>query len=137
MIVDLTVNQGDLSIIETNTEDGVTYYDLEIEENSISSVIIKALQTPLGYLKTTIIENLQLRIIDEDKGNNLYELLSAPITLNWSSTIRERIINTIRALNISTLTVLDIQIQLLDLETCKIDVTYSYLGETNNAQLTL
>lgn len=137
MIVDLALNQGDLSIIETNTEDGVTYYDLEIEDNSISSVIIKALQTPLGYLKTSIIENLQLRVIDEDKGNNLYELLSAPITLNWSSTIRERIINTIRALNISTLTVLDIQIQLLDLETCKIDVTYSYLGETNSAQLTI
>lgn len=136
-MIDLALNQGDLSIIETNTENGITFYDLEIEDNSISSIIIKALTTPLGFLKTTIIEDLKVRIIDQDKGNNLYELLSAPITLNWSSSIRERIINTIKALRIDTLTVLDIQIQLLDLETCKINLTYSYLGETNNAQVIL
>lgn len=136
-MIDLAINKEDLMIVESNTENGITYYDLALEENTVGSIIVKALQTPLGYLKTSIIQNLQIDVIDEEKGNDLYELLSSPITLNWSSSIRGRIIRTVKALNIPTLSVLDIRIQLADLETALIEVTYSYLGETNNVQVTL
>lgn len=131
-MIDLELLEGDLRIKKVINVNGQDSYDLDLVEDNISAVLIKALKTPLGYLKFSVIENLSLQVKDEDYGNSIYDLLAAPLNFNWYSEIRTKILNTVSALNITNLIIKDMNIRLAAKDLVIVDLTYSYKNVENS-----
>lgn len=136
-MIDVALLEGDFRVKKVINDNGLQSYDLDLEENNISDVLIKALRTPLGYLKLSVIQNLSVSTVDADYGNDLYELLSAPLNFNWYTAIRVKVLNTIAALNIDQLFVKDMNIQLAATDLVIVSLVYVYNGNENSVVINL
>jgi hypothetical protein len=70
--MDLQLDYGDFSVKKAEESyEGISYYDLAIEneEQSITKLIRRTLETPLGYIKQAIVTQAGVNLLDEDYGN--------------------------------------------------------------------
>ena len=84
--MDLQLDYGDFSVKKAEESyEGISYYDLAIEneEQSITKLIRRTLETPLGYIKQAIVTQAGVNLLDEDYGKSLYGKLGDLLTLSF------------------------------------------------------
>lgn len=104
-------------------------FDLVLEsEDYLTSLIKKALITPLNYIGRYVIDKGDLDIIDYNFGNAIYQELSEGLTINFISRIKQHVTKAIEELNSTnnknffTVNIAGITVDLVDFESVDIKV---------------
>ena len=131
-MIDLKLVQGDLSITEFDSDDesNQTTYDLSLldEEDSISRLVRRALETPFAYIGQYIIDARGISNLDGDFGNAIYRELSENININFISRARNHVSSALSFIS-SEIELLDLRIEIPDMYTVQITATYSIRGQ--------
>lgn len=128
--MDLQLDYGDFSIqkVEESYE-GITYYDLiiENEEQSITKLIRRTLETPLGYFKKATANQVGIEMLDADYGNPLYGKLGDLLTPSFIIQAESGILNALLKLkNIPNLVINNVSVINVGLNSLTIEVTFTY-----------
>lgn len=128
--MDLQLNYGDFSTqkVEESYE-GITYYDLiiENEEQSITKLIRRTLETPLGYIKKAVINQVRIESLDADYGNPLYGKLGDILTPSFIAQAESGILNALLKLkDIPNLIINSVNIVNVELNSLTIEVIFTY-----------
>lgn len=128
--MDLQLDYGDFSIqkVEESYE-GITYYDLVIEneEQSIIKLIKRTLETPLGYLKKAVVNQVGVESLESDYGNPLYNKLGDLLTPSFITQAESGILNALlKVKDIPNLIINSVNITNVELNSLTIEVTFTY-----------
>lgn len=128
--MDLQLDYGDFSInkVEESYE-GINFYDLVIEneEQSITKLIRRTLETPLSYIKQAIVTQTGVDLLDSGYGNPLYGKLGDLLTPSFIVQAESGILNALFKLkDISSLTINSVNIINVRLNSLTIEVTFTY-----------
>lgn len=128
--MDLQLDYGDFSVkkVEESYE-SISYYDLalETEEQSITKLIRRTLETPLGYIKQAIITQTEIDLLDADYGNPLYGKLGDLLTPSFIIQAESVIFKALSKLkNIPSLIINSVNIINVGLNSLTIEVTFTY-----------
>lgn len=139
--MDFLLDYGDLSIdkIEYDNQ-GTNYYDLslETEDQFISKLVKRTLETPLGYIKQVILEEVSIDYLDNNYGNPLYKKLAEPLTTSFVLEAQADIENTLNSIrNVPGLTFNSVIINNYSLDSLGIEVNYSYNNQITTSQFNL
>ncbi len=105
---DILLENGDLVILKSQDN-----YEFEVDKDVVGSLIKRALQTPIGHIRISVIDNKELRLIDADFGDEIYKELSEGITINFISRVRQHILNAIKKIDID-LDVRDVSVGVIE-----------------------
>lgn len=128
--MDLQLDYEDLSIkkVEESYE-GVSYYDLVIEneEQSITKLIRRTLETPLGYIKQATVTPTGVDLLDGDYGNPLYGKLGDLLTPSFIMQAESVTLSALSKLkDIPSLVINSVNIINVGLNSLTIEVTFTY-----------
>jgi hypothetical protein len=128
--MDLQLDYGDFSTqkVEESYE-GITYYDLVIEneEQAITKLIRRTLETPLGYIKKAVINQVGIESLDADYGNPLYGKLGDLLTPSFIAQAESGILNALLKLkDIPSLVINNVSVINVGLNSLTIEVTFTY-----------
>ena len=128
--MDLQLDYGDFSVKKTEESyEGISYYDLVIEneEQSITKLIRRTLETPLGYIKQAIVTQAGVNLLDEDYGNLLYGKLGDLLTPSFIVQAESGILNALSKLkDTPSLIINSVNIINVGLNSLTIEVTFTY-----------
>ena len=128
--MDLQLDYGDFSVKKAEESyEGISYYDLAIEneEQSITKLIRRTLETPLGYIKQAIVTQAGVNLLDEDYGNPLYGKLGDLLTPSFIVQAESEILNALSKLkDIPSLIINSVNIINVGLNSLTIEVTFTY-----------
>lgn len=128
--MDLQLDYGDFSVKKAEESyEGISYYDLVIEneEQSITKLIKRTLETPLGYIKQAIVTQAGVNLLDEDYGNPLYGKLGDLLTPSFIVQAESGILNALSKLkDIPSLIINSVNIINVGLNSLTIEVTFTY-----------
>ena len=128
--MDLQLDYGDFSVKKAEESyEGISYYDLaiETEEQSITKLIRRTLETPLGYIKQAIVTQAGVNLLDEDYGNPLYGKLGDLLTPSFIVQAESGILNALSKLkDIPSLIINSVNIINVGLNSLTIEVTFTY-----------
>jgi len=89
-MIDLIIHNGDLALHQNNISDdevGNTLYHIDLplrgREEVLSSLLRRAIETPITHIGRYIIDRGGVRRLDLNYGNGLYLELSEPVGLDW------------------------------------------------------
>jgi len=130
-MTDLIINdQGDLNIRQTTqtvSDSGRTVeatFDLEITNDNLSTMIKRAIQTPLGYIEVPSLKEGSIEFVDSNFGSLIHSELSEGISLNLLSRIKSHIINSLKTVGL-LVNIADLQISAVDTYTIQLYITYT------------
>jgi len=128
---DLIINEnGDLNIIQTTetvSDEGRTIraaFDLQVTNDTLSTAIRRAIQTPLGHLRQAALTEGNIDFIDGNYGSLIYNELSEGITLNLLSRIKGHVTNSLRVAGY-LINIADLQLSVVDTYTIQLYITYT------------
>ena len=128
--MDLQLDYGDFSVKKAEESyEGISYYDLAIEneEQSITKLIRRTLETTLGYIKQAIVTQAGVNLLDEDYGNPLYGKLGDLLTPSFIVQAESGILNALSKLkDIPSLIINSVNIINVGLNSLTIEVTFTY-----------
>ena len=128
--MDLQLDYGDFSVKKAEESyEGISYYDLAIEneEQSITKLIRRTLETPLGYIKQAIVTQAGVNLLDEDYGNPLYGKLGDLLTPSFIVQAESGILNALSKLkDTPSLIINSVNIINVGLNSLTIEVTFTY-----------
>jgi hypothetical protein len=127
--MDLQLDYGDFSVKKVEESYEKSYYDLaiETEEQSITKLIRRTLETPLGYIKQAIITQTEIDLLDKDYGNPLYGKLGDLLTPSFIVQAESIVLNALSKLkNIPSLIINSVNIINVGLNSLTIEVTFTY-----------
>lgn len=128
MSVDLLMYKGDLGV----TQDRDGSYDLALEEAGYS-MLRRTVMTPPSWIRKWVIENDELRLLDENYGNGIYLQLSDPLTYDWVAKAKANIQQALafleeEELNINSSTISLASSTGVGVDTANIEINYTYKG---------
>ena len=139
--MDLQLDYGDFSVKKTEESyEGISYYDLAIEneEQSITKLIRRTLETPLGYIKQAIVTQAGVNLLDEDYGNPLYGKLGDLLTPSFIVQAESGILNALSKLkDIPSLIINSVNIINVGLNSLTIEVTFTYNSNQTSTRFNL
>jgi hypothetical protein len=127
--MDLQLDCGDFSVKKVEESYEKSYYDLaiETEEQSITKLIRRTLETPLGYIKQAIITQTEIDLLDKDYGNPLYGKLGDLLTPSFIVQAESIVLNALSKLkDIPSLIINSVNIINVGLNSLTIEVTFTY-----------
>lgn len=127
--MDLQLDYGDFSIKKVEESYEGSFYDLamETEEQSITKLIRRTLETPLGYIKQAIITQTGIDLLDGDYGNPLYGKLGDLLTPSFIVQAESVTLSALSKLkDIPSLIINSVNIINVGLNSLTIEVTFTY-----------
>lgn len=127
--MDLQLDYGDFSIKKVEESYEGSFYDLamETEEQSITKLIRRTLETPLGYIKQAIITQTGIDLLDGDYGNPLYGKLGDLLTPSFIVQVESVTLSALSKLkDIPSLIINSVNIINVGLNSLTIEVTFTY-----------
>lgn len=122
-------NEGDLEVVNLANEayngNNVisSLYDLNISDNYIKDLILKAIKTPKGYLTLPIQVEEDILFYDLNYGSEIYKELSEGLTLNFLSRVKSHILESLKAANLM-LNIDQVQVGAINNNTVQLNITY-------------
>lgn len=127
--MDLQLDYGDFSVKKVEESYEGSFYDLaiETEEQSITKLIRRTLETPLGYIKQAIITQTGIELLDGDYGNPLYGKLGDLLTPSFIVQTESVTLSALSKLkDIPSLIINSVNIINVGLNSLTIEVTFTY-----------
>lgn len=127
--MDLQLDYGDFSVKKVEESYEGSFYDLaiETEEQSITKLIRRTLETPLGYIKQAIITQTGIDLLDGDYGNPLYGKLGDLLTPSFIVQAESVTLSALSKLkDIPSLIINSVNIINVGLNSLTIEVTFTY-----------
>lgn len=127
--MDLQLDYGDFSIKKVEESYEGSFYDLaiETEEQSITKLIRRTLETPLSYIKQAIITQTGIDLLDGDYGNPLYGKLGDLLTPSFIVQAESVTLSALSKLkDIPSLIINSVNIINVGLNSLTIEVTFTY-----------
>ena len=120
----LEYSEGEDTIIPEQILGESVKYDLVLDRDTVTERLVRALQTPFGYISIYVLSQGGVDIVDDLYGNNIYKELSEGLTLNFISRVRNHTVNAIERAGLAQ-NVDSVQVNVLDSHTVQIHVTYT------------
>lgn len=127
--MDFLLDYGDFSVKKVEESYEGSFYDLamETEEQSITKLIRRTLETPLGYIKQAIITQTGIDLLDGDYGNPLYGKLGDLLTPSFIVQAESVTLSALSKLkDIPSLIINNVNIINVGLNSLTIEVTFTY-----------
>jgi hypothetical protein len=124
--------KGDLGL----TKDKAGNYDLVLEDAG-ESLLRRTVITPPSWIRTWVIEDNQIILLDDSYGDGIYSQLSDPLTYEWLSKAKANINRALSFLEEDNITITNTSITMASsngvaIDTADINISYVFEGVTRN-----